>query len=169
MYSVKYEDAGDMPLQTADWTCSACSLAWMNRALRIDIGADEWAAVDEIGKPHNINSVYGLMDASGARLAQCLIEQGAPSWTAWLDWPTALQYADTHGLLLGGANWYHWVVARDVRGSGIWIANSAPGWRGITDQLEEADFYALGPFAGVVTPVNYSLPDASSLSMPSNK
>lgn len=163
MPEVHYADAGDMPAQTADWTCSACSLAWMNRALGIGIGTDEWSAVEQIGNPANINSTYGLMNATGARLAECVTEQGAPAFTCWPSWTQAFHYADVAGLLLGGVGWNHWVVGRFVRGSDIWIANSAPGWLGVNDVLSESMWEQLGPFAAVVIPVNYGLPDASTL------
>lgn len=158
MNDVNYMDPGDMPAQTASWTCSACSLAWMNRALGIGVGTSEYEAVAEIGNPEHINATWGLMDASGTRLAQCLIEQGAPSFTCWPSWEQAFVYARDFGLLLGGVNWCHWVVGRAVTASNIVVANSAPGWMGIHDQLTEEDYNRLGPFAAVVTPINYSFP-----------
>lgn len=158
MNDVNYLDAGDMPAQTANWTCSACSLAWMNRALGIEVGTDEFGAVEQIGEPYNINQSYGLMDASGSRLAQCLLEQGAPSFTCWPSFDQALAFAADLGLMLGGVEWNHWVVGRTATADFIVLGNSAPGWMGIADQLTRADWERLGPFAAVVTPINYRFP-----------
>lgn len=158
MTSVNYDDAGLMPAQTADWTCSACSLAWMNRALHIAYADTEWGAVDYIGNPTNINPSYGLMDGSGRRLAECLTEQGAPSFVCWPSWDSAMVMASKYGLLLGGVQWCHWVVGRYTDGTLLYLANSAEGWQGVTDSMGKGDWDRLGPFAAVVTPLNYTMP-----------
>jgi hypothetical protein len=150
---VNYHDEGEQVPQTADWTCSACSLAWMNRALGIDVANDA-----------NINAMYGLMDASGARLRECLREQGAPSFICWPSWSQLYAFAEHDAVLIGGVGWNHWVACRYVEVPGeshdnaICIANSAPGWMGVSDWLREEDFYRLGPFAAVVVPLYRAFP-----------
>lgn len=155
---VAWTDPGAMPPQTADWTCSACSLAWMNRGLGIDLAQTEWTAVDYIGNPEQINADVGLVDGSGARLVGCLREQGAPAWNAWLTYDQTYQLAIRGPLLIGGQGWYHWVGVHGVRGPDLWVANSAPGWMGITDVLGEDAYYSLGPFAVVVVPLSVQFP-----------
>ena len=139
--------------QTADWTCSACALAWLNRALGIDHATDEWSAVDYIGNPENINSTYGLMDGSGAVLASRLREQGAPALTAWPSWEETRNLAWNMPLLIGGVNWYHWVGVRCSLEDGLFLANSAEGYSGVYETLEEDQWIALGPFAVVAVPL----------------
>ena len=129
--------------QTASWTCSACSLAWINRALSIDFATTEWEAVEYIGSPENINSTYGLMDGSGAVLAARLREQGAPAFCAWLEW---------------GAAWYHGTGVRNAREDTMYLANSAPGWMGIDQELSDTDWWTLGPFAVVAVPLLAEFP-----------
>jgi hypothetical protein len=146
-----YDPAEYMPKQAASWTCSACSLAWVERATEINPNASEWSAVDEIGNPTNINSTYGLMDGSGAQLQRVLIESyGVPSNQGWLNFDQAYAiYSTTAGMMSGG-NWYHWVGVRGVDGNGnLWIANSAPGYKGVYDILSRDDFNRLGPFSCV--------------------
>lgn len=155
---VAWSDPGEMPGQLLDWTCSACSLAWMNRGLGIDLATDEPSAVEYIGEPEHINAAYGLMDGSGARLRDCLRDQGAPAWHAWLSYDQTYQLAIRGPLLIGGQTWCHWVGVHGVRGPDLWIANSAPGWMGITDDLSEDSFYSLGPFAVVVVPLSIQFP-----------
>jgi hypothetical protein len=140
-------------LQTADWTCSACSLAWLNRALGIHHATEEWSAVEYIGQPDNINSLYGLMDGSGARLAQCLREQGAPTISAWPTFQQVLEFMLYGPALLGGAGWYHWVVAKFNDNGTLALANSAPGWWGIDQSMTEAAFLQTGPHAAVAVPL----------------
>lgn len=148
--------------QTRDWTCAACSLAWLNRALWIDHAIDEFSAVEYIGEPQNINADYGLMDGSGARLAECLREQGAPAFTGWLDYWTTVQLATSMPLLIGGATWYHWVGVRGFDGMDLVLANSAPGWMGVEQVLSEAQWNKLGPFAVVAVPLLTQFPQIGS-------
>jgi hypothetical protein len=151
--ALHYSPELDPILQTADWTCSACSLAWLNRALAIDHATDEWSAVDYIGSPQHINSEYGLMDGSGARLAECLRAQGAPTLSAWPTYDQVHQFMLYGPALLGGAGWYHWVVARWAEPDRIMIVNSAPGWWGIEQSLTREAYDATGPHAAVAVPL----------------
>jgi hypothetical protein len=138
-----------MPRQEASWTCSACSLAWVERATGVNPNASEWSAVDEIGQPQNINSTYGLMDGSGAQLQRVLRGYGIESEQAWLTFDSAYSiYSQTAGMMSGGA-WYHWVGVRGISGSQLYVANSAPGYKGIYSTLTREQFTALGPFSCV--------------------
>jgi hypothetical protein len=136
--------------QAAGWTCSACALAWLERATQVNILADEWSAVAEIGYPHNINSTYGLMDGSGAQLQRVMREYGIDSRHAWLDFDTAYDtYRQVPGMLSGAA-WYHWVGVRGVTRDGlIWIANSAPGYKSVGDTLNRQQWASLGSMSCV--------------------
>lgn len=156
--SLYYDPSEPQYPQTRDWTCSACSLAWLNRALSIDHATDEWSAVDYIGEPANINSTYGLMDGSGQRLVECLTEQGAPAWNGWFTFETTYRLADSMPLLIGGVAWNHWVGVRLAQDGALLLANSAPGWGGVTDQLWVDDFERLGPFAVVAVPLQLKFP-----------
>jgi hypothetical protein len=146
-----YDPNEPMPRQTASWTCSACSLAWVERSIHVNGAADEWSAVEEIGSPENINPTYGLMNGSGVELQRVLLESyGVPSSQGWLNFDQAYAiYSTTAGCMSGG-NWYHWVGVRGVDGYGnLWIANSAPSYQGIYDTLSRDDFNRLGPFSCV--------------------
>lgn len=136
--------------QSASWTCSACSLAWLERALGLNPYADEWSAVAEIGQPENINPTYGLMDGSGAQLRRVLNQYGQNSSQAWLSFDTAYAYySQTPGMMSGGAI-YHWVGVRGITGDGqLWVANSAPGYCGVYDTLSREQFNTWGPWSCV--------------------
>jgi|SRR5215469_13882408 len=150
-----------MPRQQLSWTCAACSLAWLNRALYIDIATTEQSAVEYIGTPQNINSTYGLMDGSGGRLVECLREQGAPAFTSWPSWSQALEAAAGMPLLMGGQAWCHWVGVRYSDGQVLYLANSAPGWMGIDQVVDEDGWNRLGPFAVVAVPLLVAFPSAA--------
>lgn len=138
-----------MPAQDFSWTCSACALAWVQRATGVFPEASEETAVAEIGFPQNINPTYGLMDGSGSVLMEVLGEYGLDSSQAWLSFDSVYAIAEqTTGCMSGGA-WYHWVSIRGINGPNIWIANSAPGYQGVYETLSRDQFNRLGPFSVV--------------------
>lgn len=141
-----------MPAQVYDWTCSACATEYVERgsgAARSDyVYGNREAVVYAIGYPDNVNSRHGLSDGSGAELQRVLHEHaGLDTQQGWLSFDEAYDtYSRTFGLMSGG-NWYHWVAVRGTSGSNLWIANSAPGYRGVWDVLSRADFDRLRPFS----------------------
>jgi hypothetical protein len=138
-----------MPVQVANWSCSACALAWVERSTGVNSGASEGSAISEIGYPANINETYGLMDGSGIQLQRVLADYGLTSDQAWLSYDSVYAIAaQTTGCMSGGA-WYHWVSLRGVDGPNLWIANSAPGYKGVYDSLSREQFNSLGPFSVV--------------------
>jgi len=143
-----------MPPQTANWTCSACSLAWVLRATAQDTNASEWDMVAAIGTPENINPTYGLMDGSGSQLRRVLGNYGLDSTQAWLNFDQVYAISEQFTGMMSGGSWYHWVAIRGVTGNQIWIANSARGYMGVYDTLTREQFNSLGPFS-VVTVTEY--------------
>jgi len=138
-----------MPTQRVNWTCSACALAWVLRATDLDPSADEDQCVSQIGYPENINATYGLMDGSGWQLQRVLAEYGQKCSNGWLTFETVYAIAgETTGMMSGG-NWYHWVAIRGQDGNNLWLANSAPGYRGVGESLSREEFQRLGPFSVV--------------------
>jgi hypothetical protein len=146
-----FEPWTSMPGQLYDWTCSACSLEWVKRATGAaptdDIYGSRETTVYEIGYPDNINPTYGLMDASGAQLQRVLSQYGLFSEQGWLDFDAAYAAAALGPGMMSGAAWYHWVAIRGVQGSTIWVANSAPGYKGIYDNVSSEDYARLGGFS----------------------
>jgi hypothetical protein len=114
-----------------------------------DIYASRESTVYEIGYPNNINSTYGLMDASGAALRAVLNDYGVATDQGWLDFDTTYAIAqDTPGMMSGAA-WYHWTGIRGVDSGCLWVANSAPGYKGVYDHVSRDDFNRLGGFSVV--------------------
>jgi len=67
----------------------------------------------------------------------------------WLDFDETYARAVAGPGMMSGASWYHWVGIRGVQGSTIWVANSAPGYKGIWDNVSREDFERLGAFSVV--------------------
>lgn len=126
---------------------------WLKRARGLvtpdDIYASREATVYEIGYPNNINSTYGLMDASGSALMAVLEGYGQESSQSWLDFDTTYELAQGTAGMMSGAAWYHWVGLRGIQGANLWVANSAPGYKGVYDVLSRDDFNRLGGFSVV--------------------
>ncbi len=139
-----------MARQAAEWTCSACSLAWVERSSGVNPAAYEWSAVNEIGYDNNINQTWGLMDGSGSQLARVLRSYGLT--VTQVDYPSfdqICEYSKTSLGAMGGANWYHWVAIRgytDEHPGILFIANSAPGYKGIQNSLTREQYNSLGGF-----------------------
>jgi len=137
-----------MPAQVNNWSCSACSLAWVLRSTGLDSEATEQSTIEIIGYPENINATYGLMDGSGSQLQRVLEDSyDQPTEQRWITYDEAYTIAEQTCGMLGGSSWYHWVGVRGVSGANIWIANSAPGWMGVWDTLNRSQFNSLGPFS----------------------
>lgn len=138
-----------MPGQRANWTCSACALAWVLRATGLDPNASENQCVEQIGYPNNINATYGLMDGSGSQLRRVLAEYGQDSNQGWLPFTDTYAIAEETTGLMSGAGWYHWVAIRGTSDGNLWIANSSPWYRGVGDILTRDDYQRLGGFSVV--------------------
>lgn len=129
-----------------------CATEWTERAVWASRSDDVYANREEvtyaIGYPGNISPALGLHDGSGAQLQRVLREQtGLEFQQGWLSFDEARAVYDG-GLGLGsGQAFYHWVAFRGVSGSNLWISNSAPGYRGIYDQLSRYDYDRLGPWS----------------------
>jgi len=154
---INYPDPNEsMPGQLYSWTCSACACDWLMRAYGkgfnpADIYNSREQTVYAIGYPNNINSSYGLMDGSGSQLQRVLGDVGIQTAQAWLtfDQVYAIAAQGRAGCMSGGA-WYHWCGIRGVDGDTIWIANSAPGYMSVWNNLNRTDFNRLGPFSCVI-------------------
>lgn len=109
----------------------------------------EWDAVAAIGYPDQINGEYGLMDASGPALRIVYADYGQNTDQGWLSFDEVYALAQQTTGQLSGAAWYHWVALRGVQGSNLWIANSAPGYKGVYDILSREDYNRLGGFSVV--------------------
>lgn len=136
--------------QQLDWSCSACSLDWVLRATALNPESTRPTTIAAIGYPDNINPQYGLMDSSGKELRRVLLDDYEQSTEqAWLDFDTVYELAQHTTGMLSGAAWYHWTAIRGTNGGALWIANSAPGYRGVFDILTREDFERLGGFSVV--------------------
>jgi len=144
-----------MPAQEASWSCSACALAWVLRATGLNSSATEQSEINELGycptcaAGCGISSSLGLCDASGPALREVYANYGQDTAQAWLDFDTVYELATHTTGQMSGTAFYHWVAIRGVQGETIWVANSAPGYKGIYNNLSRADWQRLGGWSVV--------------------
>ena len=137
-----------MAPQYYDWTCAACSLDWVLTSTWAR-HSDRYLTTMEIGYTENINGTYGLMDRSGSELRRVLGDYGLPSQQGYLDFDAVYELAQHTTGMMSGEAWYHWCALRGTSGTNLWIANSAPGYKGVHDILSREDFERLGGFSVV--------------------
>ena len=133
-----------------------CSLDWVLRSTGIDprpnltVYESRYETGEQVGYPENVNPTYGLMDASGSALQAVLHSYDQESTSQRLDFDAVYAAVQETTGMMGGGAWYHWIALRGISGDALWIANSAPGYKGIYDILSRADFERLGPFSVVL-------------------
>lgn len=140
--------------QDVPWDCAAASLTWALNTIGRNVTEAE--VVAGLG-PGRISPQYGLLDASGAGLVSYLGEIGiAADNMNPLPWQDLLNLAGHNPMVMGGRAWNHW---SGVRVSGqtwgrpdielVLLANPAPAWKEVGQEMEEWEFEQLGLFSGV--------------------
>lgn len=132
-----------MEPQAHDWTCSVCAFTWTANATGIDPTLTRADAGVLIGYPECVNETYGCMSA------QCLIDAyatlGVEALQSWVTYEQAYTICERYTGVINPVGMYHFMAIRGVQGSSLWVANSAPGYRGVYDLLDKGAFTALGP------------------------
>ena len=141
-----------MPNQAYSWTCSVCSTTWVLQATSTayqdsDIYDARYAVGTEMGYPSCVNETYGCMSQ------QCVIDElgahGLVAKQAWCTFDQAYAIASQYTGVINPQGMYHFMGLRGVTGGDIWVANSAPGYDSVWDNLTRERFNALGPVSVV--------------------
>lgn len=141
-------------VQNYPWDCSAASTAWALRAIGRDYSEED--VIWGLG-PGRISPTYGLLDASGAGIVEWLQTIGVAAGNdADASWQEVQDAAGYQPLVIGGRRWCHWVSVRigsQTAGlssrNELWLMNPAPGYDGVDQILDEANFDRLGTFSAV--------------------
>ena len=140
-------------IQTADWTCSCASMAWCMNALGVEAPTpgpwDEWDAVNELrritGNWGAVSPEYGLAFGNGQDLERVYNAYGfevvRELGVLWGD--GALRSEQYIGQM-GGGRWYHWTGTRTFVGDRYALANPAPTWKGVGQEMDSDEWAAWG-------------------------
>ena len=119
------------------------SFKWVVQATMTDSEMTYDEALSIIGYPQCVNPTYGLMSAD------CMINAfssvGLHSAQRWVTFGEAYSIMGKATGVINPVGMYHFMGMRGVRNGGLWVANSAPGYRGVYDDLDNSTFNSLGP------------------------
>lgn len=140
--------------QSAAWTCSCAAAAWVMNSLGVpapDGGASwtEWTAVDELRRICGYAAVtpeYGLAYADMSQMEQMYQAQGLET-IRWLEtsfWGIAGSIAGQYPAQMNGGRLYHHTGLRGFDGSVLLLANPAPRYKGVGQELDPAEWATWG-------------------------
>ena len=138
-----------MPAQLYGWTCSACAIDWTARTTNLDPYSTREKVVGVMGYPNCINETHGLMSLDCAQKYMEQWEVGATNFFPGT-FEEAYDVCSRTAGIFNSYTWQHFVAIRGVRNGNIWVANSAPGYRNIWDEITRSQFNAwAGTWKGV--------------------
>jgi hypothetical protein len=140
---IAYDPWETVVLQHADWTCSCASGAWILNSLgdyRWGRAWNEWDVVNtlrDMTYPGAVDPAYGLARADMYDLETMFRALG---YTAerhqHVGVADVIPFAGVYPCQINGARWYHHVGLRTLGDGVAYLANPAPTWRGVGQQLD---------------------------------
>lgn len=142
--------------QTADWTCSCASSAWLLNAIgdrRLGRRWQEWDVVDALRNATYWGAVtpsYGLARADMADLETMFNSLGyRVDRKQHLSVDDVVVVAGRYALQINGARWYHHSGARAIGPGVLYLANPSPNWRGVGAELDSNEASLWGTWNGL--------------------
>lgn len=130
-----------MEPQYYNWTCSVCSITWVLNS--IGIGATREEVGLTLGYPDCVNETYGLM--SSDCMIECFRKYSLYAREVWVSFDEAYSICEKYTGCISPQGMYHWMAIRGVMNYGLWLANSAPGYKGVWDYLSRELFNTYSP------------------------
>jgi hypothetical protein len=135
--------------QSYEWTCSICSITWVLQST--ETAYTDLSSYDAryqtgltMGYPNCVNETYGCMSADC--VMQCFAQYGLVAEQTYCTFDEAYAICSSTTGVINPVGMYHFMAIRGVDEVGnIWVANSAPGYKGIYDGLSRSQFNSLGP------------------------
>lgn len=153
----QYDPWAPVVLQTADWTCSCASSAWLLNSVgdkRLGRPWNEWDVVNSLRAatyPGAVDPAYGLARADMYDLEVMFNALGyACRRKQYLSRDDILAWSGAYPLQINGARWYHHSGARTLGPGVIYLANPAPSWKGVGQELDADEAAAWGSWNGMV-------------------
>ena len=154
---IEYDPWTAVVYQTADWTCSCASSAWLLNSLgdnRLGRSWNEWDVVDALREATYYGAVspdYGLARADMYDLETMFNSLGYEvRRKQYLSRADILAWSGAYPLQMNGARWYHHTGARTVGPGVIYLANPAPNWKGVGQELDAYEASTWGTFNGMI-------------------
>jgi len=151
-----YDPLAPVVLQTADWTCSCASSAWLLNSVHDELLGrpwNEWDVVETLRAATYYGAVspdYGLANATMVDLEAMFATLGySVQRKQYLTVDDLLGVAGVYPLQVTGARWYHHSGARALGGGYLHLANPAPSWHGVGQQMDQYEAASWGTWNGM--------------------
>lgn len=151
-----YDPSTPAVIQTADWTCSCASSAWLLNSVsdgRLGRPWNEWDVVNTLRAatyPGAVDPAYGLARADMADLQTMFESLGyAIERKQYLTASDVAAVAGRYPLQINGARWYHHSGARAIGDGVLYLANPAPSWQGVGQELDANEAATWGSWNGM--------------------
>lgn len=143
-------------IQTADWTCSCASSAWLLNSVgddRLGYPWTEWDVVDALRHytyPGAVDPSYGLARADMYDLETMFNALGySVQRKQYLSVDDVVRIAGIYPMQVNGARWYHHSGARALGPGLLYLANPAPNWKGVGQQMDANEAASWGSWNGI--------------------
>jgi hypothetical protein len=151
-----YDPTTPSVIQTADWTCSCASSAWLLNSVGDDRLGHLWTEWDVVNAlraatyPGAVDPAYGLARADMYDLEQMFDWLGySVQRKQYLSVDDEIRVAGIFPLQINGARWYHHSGARALGLGLLYLANPAPNWKGVGQQLDATEAATWGSWNGL--------------------
>jgi hypothetical protein len=114
---------------------------------------DEWDGVNELRRLCGYSAVtpeYGLAYGNGQDLQTVYNTYGFTVQRQSVGWPDLAYLCELGVGQIGGARWFHWTGLRGYDGAVFQLANPAPNWKGVGDDLDANEWNYWGAWTCVV-------------------
>ena len=152
----QYDAWAPAVIQTADWTCSCASSAWLLNSVsdgRLGRPWNEWDVVDSLRAATYAGAVspdYGLARADMYDLETMFNALGyTASRKQYLTVDDVVGVAGRYPMQVNGARWYHHSGARALGVGVLHLANPAPSWKGVGQDLDGNEAASWGSWNGM--------------------
>ena len=143
--------------QSADWTCSCASMAWVMNALGVDAPDggkwNEWTGVDELRRICGYlrcHPTTGWPTATGRTSRRSTTRTASRVQRQAVGWPDLAYLCELGVGQVGGARLYHWMGVRGYDGAVFQLANPAYSYKGIEDDLDPNEWNTWGGWTCVM-------------------
>jgi hypothetical protein len=151
-----YDRATPPVYQTADWTCSCASSAWLLNSVgddRLGKPWDEWDVVEALRAatyPGAVTPDYGLARADMYDLEVMFNTLGyTVQRRQHLSVDDVVRVAGIYPMQVNGARWYHHSGARALGPGLLYLANPSPNWKGVGQEMDSSEAASWGTWNGL--------------------
>ena len=144
-------------IQSADWTCSCASSAWLLNSVgddRLGRPWTEWDVVDALRAATYYGAVdpaYGLARADMYDLEVMFNTLGySVIRVQYLTVDDVARVAGMYPMQVNGARWYHHSGARALGPGVLYLANPAPNWKGVGQEMNASEAGTWGTWNGMI-------------------